>query len=248
MKKKIIAILMLAALVLGGCGSSKPNEKLDEFANELVLNPEGNMQNPTKAPEKEEAGLPDSGQADVSDGGQAAASQNTSSGDTAAQGTPEKENTEDNAAEEEKYYLTFEATTTEGKAWNSDQLSNSKMTMINVWATYCNPCLSEMPDLGELAAEYDASEFQIVGVVSDVMADAGADDIAYARELITETKADYPHLLLNESLYMSFVGAVSAVPTTFFVRQDGSLIGYLTGAQSKEGWKMLIDQLLAELQ
>ena len=248
MKKKAIAILMLTALVLGGCGSSKPNEKLDDFTNELVLNPEGNMQNPTKAPEKEEVGLPDSGQADASDGGQAAASQNTSSGDTAAQGTPEKENTEDNAVEEEKYYLSFEATTTEGEAWNSDQLSNSKMTMINVWATYCNPCLSEMPDLGELAAEYDVSEFQIVGVVSDVMADAGADDIAYARELITETKADYPHLLLNESLYMSFVGAVSAVPTTFFVRQDGSLIGYLTGAQSKEGWKMLIDQLLAELQ
>ena len=248
MKKKAIAILMLTALVLGGCGSSKPNEKLDDFTNELVLNPEGNMQKPTKAPEKEEAGLPDSGQADASDGGQAAVSQNTSSGDTAAQGTTEKENTEDNAVEEEKYYLAFEATTTEGEAWNSDQLSNSKMTMINVWATYCNPCLSEMPDLGELAAEYDVSEFQIVGVVSDVMADAGADDIAYARELITETKADYPHLLLNESLYMSFVGAVSAVPTTFFVRQDGSMIGYITGAMDKENWKMLIEQLMAELQ
>lgn len=243
MKKKAIAIWMLAALVLTGCGSSKPNEKLDEFANEIVTGPDGSIQNPTKAPAGEQA----EGQADASAGGQAATSQNTSSGDTTVQGTQEKENTEENAAEEEKYYLTFEATTTEGEAWNSDQLANSKMTMINVWATYCNPCLSEMPDLGELAAEYDASEFQIVGIVSDVMADASAKDIAYARELITETKADYPHLLLNESLYTSFVGAVSAVPTTFFVRQDGSLIGYLTGAMNKENWKQLIEQLLSEL-
>ena len=117
--------------------------------------------------------------------------------------------------------------------------------MINVWATYCNPCLSEMPDLGELAAEYDSSKFQIIGVVSDVMEEDDAETVDFVRKLIAETKADYPHLLLNDSLYMSFVGAVSAVPTTFFVRQDGSMVGYLTGAMEKENWKALIDDLLA---
>ncbi len=150
--------------------------------------------------------------------------------------------------EKETYYVSFEANTVEGEAWNSDKLADSKMTMINVWATYCNPCLSEMPDLGELAAEYDAETFRIIGVVSDVMEGDAADNVQYAKDLIAETKADYPHLLLNESLYMSFVGAVSAVPTTFFVAQDGSMLGYLTGAQSKENWKLLIDQLLSELE
>jgi len=157
-----------------------------------------------------------------------------------------EEATSATSEEEEKYYLTFEATTTEGEAWNSDQFANSKMTMLNVWGTYCNPCLAEMPDLGELAAEYDAEEFQLVGIVCDVMDTDGQDAIDAAKELIKETKADYPHLLLSESLYINLVGGVSAVPTTFFVRQDGSLIGYLTGAQSKEDWKMLIDRLLDE--
>lgn len=152
------------------------------------------------------------------------------------------------APAEEKYYVTFEANTVEGDAWNSDKFANSKITMINVWATYCNPCLSEMPDLGELAAEYDAAEFQIVGIVSDVMAGDSEDNINYAKELISETQANYPHLLLNESLYVSFVGAIDAVPTTFFVRQDGSMIGYLTGAMDKENWKALIDDLLAKEQ
>ena len=131
---------------------------------------------------------------------------------------------------------------------SADVFAGHKITMVNVWATYCNPCLSEMPDLGELAAEYDHAEFQIVGVVSDVMSDDSVKNIDYAKQLITETKANYPHLLLNESLYMSFVGAVSAVPTTFFVRQDGSLVGYLTGALPKDNWKTLIDDLLSKEQ
>ena len=155
--------------------------------------------------------------------------------------------TEDEVAEE-KYFFTFEATTTEGETWNSDKFANSKLTMINVWGTYCNPCLSEMPALGELAAEYDPAQFQLVGVVCDVMENDSTKNIDYAKQLITETKANYPHLLANESVYMSFLGAVSAVPTTFFVRQDGSLIGYLTGALEKENWKALIDDLLSEEQ
>ncbi len=165
----------------------------------------------------------------------------------APEGETSEDSSEDSSAEDE-YYLVFEATTTEGEAWNSDKFANSKLTMINVWGTYCNPCLSEMPDLGELAAEYDPAQFQIVGVVCDVMENDSADNIDYAKQLITETKANYPHLLANESIYMSFLGAVSAVPTTFFVRQDGSLVGYLTGALPKDNWKALIDDLLSKEQ
>lgn len=164
--------------------------------------------------------------------------------------TPPEEDTSSETEEtaEEKYFLTFEANTVEGESWNSDKFADSKLTMINVWGTYCNPCLSEMPDLGEIASEYDATEFQLIGVICDVMEGDDEKNIELAKELIEDTKAAYPHLLLNESLYMSFMGAVSAVPTTFFVRQDGSLIGYLTGAQSKDNWKTLIDQLLTEEQ
>ena len=182
MKKKILAMLLVASMLLVGCGGSKANETPDEVT------------------------------------------------------------------KEETYYLTFEASTVDGEVWNSDQFANSKMTMMNVWGTYCNPCLAEMPDLGELAAEYNSEEFQIVGIICDVMDTDAQEVIDAAKELIVETKADYPHLLLSESLYTNLISAVSAVPTTFFVRQDGSLIGYLTGAQSKEDWKQMIDQLLAEME
>ena len=193
MKKRILALILLATLAITGCGGSKPNEELDKLTDEIILGSDGSVQNPTTEPTTAPTKEP------VAD-------------------TTETPSADGNASgEEEKYFVTFEAATTDGEAWNSDKFANSKLTMINVWATYCNPCLSEMPDLGELAAEYDSAQFQIVGVVSDVMADDSVKNIDYAKQLISETKANYPHLLLNESLYMSFVGAVSAVPTTFFV-------------------------------
>lgn len=56
-------------------------------------------------------------------------------------------------AEEEKYYLTFTAKTVDGEEMTSEILADSKLTMLNIWATYCNPCLEEMPYLGEIATE-----------------------------------------------------------------------------------------------
>lgn len=148
----------------------------------------------------------------------------------------------------EAYVLTFDAVTVDGEELTSDCLANAKLTMINVWATYCNPCLNEMPDLGAIAAAYAPEEFQLLGIVSDVTEESNPTDVEYAKELIAETRADYPHLLLNESLYMNLVGAVEAVPTTFFVNQKGEPVGYIVGAQSKEVWEEIINELLAEVQ
>lgn len=147
----------------------------------------------------------------------------------------------------EPYIVTFEAATTDGTAITSDCFADSKLTMINVWATYCNPCLNEMPDLGEIAASYEKSEFQMIGIVSDVSEFSEEADKKEALELIKQTGADtYPHLFLNQSLYSSLVGAVEGVPTTFFVNQSGELLGYLVGAQTKEAWEELINDLLEE--
>ena len=158
--------------------------------------------------------------------------------------------TEPKEASSDAYVLSFEAETVEGEVWNSDKLEKSKLTMINVWATYCGPCLSEMPDLGELAGEYDDADFQIVGIISDVMEGDNGEMLREATELIKETKAQYPHLLLNESLYGNLLGpaAVEAVPTTFFVNEKREVLGYVVGANSKEVWKSLIDQLLGEME
>ncbi|MBQ8198353.1 MAG: TlpA family protein disulfide reductase [Lachnospiraceae bacterium] len=149
-------------------------------------------------------------------------------------------------AADEPYIVSFEATTIEGEPMNSDIFAQSKLTMINVWATYCNPCLMEMPDLGDIAEEYDKANFQLIGIVSDVVDTASKSDIDNVKELVIQTEANYPHLLLNQSLYENLVGGVSSVPTTFFVNQKGELLTYVVGANDEDTWERIINELLAQ--
>lgn len=152
---------------------------------------------------------------------------------------------EETADSEEKYVLTFETRDTEGNVVTSECFAETKLTMLNVWATYCGPCLNEMPDLGEIAGAYEQDVFRMIGIVSDVDGDV-QEDIEKAKGLISDTGADYLHILPSQSLYENLLGAVTAVPTTFFVNQKGEVLGYVVGALAKDDWEELIDDLLAK--
>ncbi len=156
---------------------------------------------------------------------------------------PESEPAGEASAEPSAPQITFEGTDLEGNRVSSDIFAQSKLTMVNVWATSCGPCLREMPDLGELAAEYDPTQFQIIGVVSDVME---GDDQAQVESLVQQTGANYPHLLANDSIYRTLLAYVSGVPTTFFIDENGTALGYVTGAREKSVWENLINELLEE--
>ncbi len=142
--------------------------------------------------------------------------------------------------------IAFEAQDLEGNIVTEEVFADSRLTMVNVWATYCNPCLSEMPELGELAGEYATEEFQIIGIISDVQEGAELENTVYAATLVEQTGAAYPHLLLNESLFNAMLSGVSAVPTTFFVDENGEVLDTVVGAMDKDSWKEKIDGLLKE--
>lgn len=164
----------------------------------------------------------------------------------ADQETEQTKTQEADATEEAAAGITFEALDLEGNTVTESVFSDTKLTMVNVWATYCNPCLSEMPELGELAAEYDAAQFQIIGIVSDVQEGMEEEAVAYASSLVSQTGAAYPHLLLNESLFYAMLSEVRAVPTTFFIDEKGVVLDTVVGARDKDSWKEMIDELLEE--
>lgn len=116
--------------------------------------------------------------------------------------------------------------------------------MVNVWGTYCNPCLREMPGLGELAGEYDKETFQIIGIICDVNE---GEDQSVAEDLVQETGAHYAHLLLNESIYYAMLTDVNAVPTTFFINKNGEILDVVVGSMEKADWEEKVNGLLAGL-
>ncbi len=162
--------------------------------------------------------------------------------------TESMENTDVDSSNNEDDYteIVFEGHDIEGNTVSSAIFLESKLTMVNVWATYCNPCLSEMPGLGELAAEYDSEEFQIIGIISDVQEGASQEMMDLAADLIEQTGADYTHLLLNESLYYALLTGVNAVPTTFFIDENGVILDAVIGAMDKSAWEEKINVLLEE--
>ena len=142
--------------------------------------------------------------------------------------------------------IVFEAQDLEGNTVTESAFAQSRLTMVNVWATYCNPCLNEMPALGELAQAYDTGDFQIIGIISDVPENAQQEAVDMAEALIEQTGAAYTHLLINESLYNALLTDVMAVPTTFFFDENGVLLDTVVGAMEKSAWEEKIDGLLAE--
>lgn len=143
----------------------------------------------------------------------------------------------------------FSATDLEKIAIDQSVFKPYDLTMVNVWATNCRPCLSEMPDLGELAREYEEKGMRIVGLVTDVLNSDGTvsdSQLDTAREIVAATGADYLHIIPSQDLY-GLLSQITVVPTTFFVDSTGRQVGntYL-GSRSKEGWETIIAQTLKE--
>lgn len=136
-----------------------------------------------------------------------------------------------------------------GEPVSEDIYSGYKLTMVNVWATFCSPCLSEMPELGEISTEYADKGLQIIGVPVDVVDSDGnvsSTGVEYALDLITETHASYLHVLPSDKLGLEL--DVQYVPTTYFVDKDGNTVGETyVGAKTKDEWTKIIDGLLSEL-
>lgn len=138
----------------------------------------------------------------------------------------------------------FDSQTLDGEAVTEEIFADADLTMVNIWGTYCGPCIAEMPDLGEISREYADKGFQMVGIICDA-SEPGNED---AVEIVNKTGADYTHLIASDDLIINALQYVSAVPTTVFVDSEGYLVGEVySGARDKETWKQIINQNLAEV-
>ena len=83
-----------------------------------------------------------------------------------------------------------------------------------------------------------------MGIISDVMEGEEQKTLDYAADLVEQTGAAYPHLLLNKSLYDALLTDVTAVPTTFFIDENGMILDTVIGSMDKSAWEEIINGLL----
>jgi cytochrome c biogenesis protein CcmG/thiol:disulfide interchange protein DsbE len=96
-----------------------------------------------------------------------------------------------------------------------------KLVLLNFWASWCGPCLEEMPRFFDWQRDYGARGLQIIGVSMD-------DDAAAAKRLLARRPAPYPMVLGDAKLGETF-GGVLGLPLTYLIDPQGRIAGRYQG-------------------
>lgn len=139
----------------------------------------------------------------------------------------------------------------DGNTVTQDIFAENELTMVNVFATWCSPCVAEMPDLEELHQQMKDKDVGVVGVVLDVLNENGEivdEDLESAQLLVDETGVTYPVLLPDSTYFNGRLTGIEALPETFFVDSSGNIVGEkYVGSGGLEDWTKVVETELANL-
>lgn len=112
----------------------------------------------------------------------------------------------------------------EGKGYRFDDLKG-KHLIVNYWATWCGPCIKEIPELNELALKHE----DILAVWGVNFDEPQGDEMA---RQVLKMKIDFPVFQTNPSQHLG-VKTPEVLPTTLIFDPQGQLIAELVGPQTE---------------
>ncbi len=112
-----------------------------------------------------------------------------------------------------------------------------KIVVLNFWASWCAPCLREMPNLEKLHQKYHQRGIQVIGV-------AVVSNESDVPQKVIQTGVTYPILFGTKRLIAQY-GSFSDLPTTFIIDEKGNILRQLSGSSD---YKTLEQEVLPYLQ
>ena len=116
---------------------------------------------------------------------------------------------------------TFELATLDGTDMDLAQIAGeNKIVLVNFWATWCQPCRLEMPQLERIYDEYHGQGLEILAI--------SAEDSSTIEAFLAEHPYSYPILVDPDRLVSERYG-IEAIPTTVLIDSEGEVIRVRTG-------------------
>ncbi len=112
----------------------------------------------------------------------------------------------------------------DGKPVQLKSLTDGKVALVDVWATWCAPCLAAMPHLDKLHAQYREQGFTVVGIMIDKNARSIGPDF------MKDHQVGYPILMDDDAQTVEKnIGEVQGIPTLLLVDKNGKILQRFEG-------------------
>lgn len=131
----------------------------------------------------------------------------------------------------------FSAEDIEGNKIDNSIFKENKVTLVNVWATWCGPCVNELPEIQKVYSELKDQGIGVVGIVAD-----GNDAKDTAKELIELDSLKYKMIIPDSNLEKKLISTLRGFPTSYVVDSEGKILGMKLGGMNAEGFKAFIEQ------
>lgn len=130
-----------------------------------------------------------------------------------------------------------------GDVFDESNFEDYDITMINIWATFCGPCISELPELEELYEDLPEN-VNLVGLCTDYSENTAED----VKSLMEEAGITYTNIAGSTTINDSLLKNIQYVPTTIFVDNEGNIIGEVQigvpRGDAKESYMTMIEDRL----